>query len=242
LVGSTELSGDASGPVWIRLTHAANQLGLSRSSFLGLAEREGIVITERYGRRGVTAAQLDAYLERCRIAPGSYGPELVPYKGHNGPAQVRHVDLLDAVVAGLSCTDARLAQQVGLDARTVQRWRSNGVLNSYLPALRALLQATSNRRADGPDLAPVLPWGSRCRLEQARAGMGEEERQPHRAENRTFMLKTKLGARSWSAMLSRGRRRPRPASWGSGVFRSEGGAFNTTKGMSTIERVRNVVR
>jgi hypothetical protein len=168
LVGSTELSGGASRPVWIRLTHAANQLGLSRSSFLGLAEREGIAITERYGRRGVTAAQLDAYLERCRIAPGSYGPELVPYKGHNGPAVVRHVDLLDPVGAGLSWTDARLAQEVGVDPETVQRWRSTGVPNGYLPALRALRDAACNGRLDGLDLAPMLSWGSRCRLEQAR--------------------------------------------------------------------------
>jgi hypothetical protein len=154
--------------VWIRLADAAAQLGMSRSGFLGLAEREGIAITERYGRRGVTAAQLDAFVERCRIPTASYGPELVPYSGRSSSAEVRHLHLLDAVVAGLSWTDARLAQQVGVDARTVQRWRSNGVPNSYLPALRALLEATRNRRADGLDLAPLLPWGSRCRLEQAR--------------------------------------------------------------------------
>jgi hypothetical protein len=154
--------------VWIRLTDAAARLGLSRSGFLGLAEREGIVITQRSGRRGVTAAQLDAFAERCRIAPASYGPELVPYKGRNGPAEVRHLDLLDAVVAGLSLTDARLAQQIGINTQTVQRWRSTGIPNSYLPALRALRDAAGERRADRADLAPLLPWGSRCRLEQAR--------------------------------------------------------------------------
>jgi hypothetical protein len=74
LAGSTELSGRASGPAWIRLTDAATQLGMSRRGFLGLAEWEGIAITQRYGRRGVTTAQLDAYLTRCRIPPASYGP------------------------------------------------------------------------------------------------------------------------------------------------------------------------
>jgi hypothetical protein len=51
------------------------------------------------------------------------------------------VDLLDAVVAGLSWTDARLAREVGVDANSVGRWRSTGVPNSYLPALRALRDA-----------------------------------------------------------------------------------------------------
>jgi hypothetical protein len=116
----------------------------------------------------VAAAELDAFLRRCRIPPASYGPELVPYKGHNGPAEVRHVDLLDAVAAGLSWSDARLAQEIRVDPETVDRWRSTGVPNSYLPALRALVEATRNRRADGLNLTPLLPWGSRCRLEQAR--------------------------------------------------------------------------
>jgi hypothetical protein len=84
---------------------------MSRSGFLGLAQWEGIAITERYGRRYVIAARLDAYLERCRIAPGSYGPELVPDKGHKGPAEVRHVDLLNTVGTGLSWNDARLAEE-----------------------------------------------------------------------------------------------------------------------------------
>jgi hypothetical protein len=168
LAGSTELSGRASGRVWVRLTDAATQLGMSRSGFVRLAQREGISITQRYGRRGVAAAELDAFLERCRIAPGSYGPEVVPYKGHNGPAEVRHLDLLDAVAAGLSWTDARLAREVGVNTDTVTRWRSAGIPNSYLPALRALRDAARHGRADGLDVASLLPWGSRCRLELAR--------------------------------------------------------------------------
>jgi hypothetical protein len=47
--------------------------------FVGLAQQEEIAITHRSGRSGVAAAEFDAYLEWCRIAPGSYGPELVPY-------------------------------------------------------------------------------------------------------------------------------------------------------------------
>jgi hypothetical protein len=130
--------------VWIRLTHAASRLGLSRSSFLVLAEREGIAITERYGRRGVTTPQLDAYVERCRIPPASYGPELVPYKGPNGPAEVRHLDLLDAVVAGLSWTDARLAREVGVNTDTVARWRSAGVPTATCrPSERCEMQPAS---------------------------------------------------------------------------------------------------
>jgi restriction endonuclease Mrr len=45
--------------VWIRLTDAAARLGLSSNSFVGLAEREGIAITHRYGRRGVAAAGVE---------------------------------------------------------------------------------------------------------------------------------------------------------------------------------------
>jgi hypothetical protein len=163
-----QLSGRAPGRVWIRLTDAAAQLGMSRSGFLGLVEREGIAITQQSGRRGVAAARLDAFVKRCRIPPGSYRPELVPYKGHNGPVEVRHLDLLDAVVAGLSWTDARLALEVAVDLETVARWRSAGVPNSYLPALRALRQAVRLGGLDDLDLASLLPWGSRCRLEQAR--------------------------------------------------------------------------
>jgi hypothetical protein len=162
------VSGRASGPAWITLTDAATRLGMSRTSFVRLAEREGIPITQRYGRRGVTAAQLDAVVERCRIPPGSYGPELVPYSGRSTPAEVRHLDLLNAVAAGLSWNDARLAREVGVNTYTVTRWRSAGVPNSCLPALRALRDATGKRRVDRVDLAPLLPWGSRCRLEQAR--------------------------------------------------------------------------
>jgi hypothetical protein len=140
---------------------------MSRNGFVGLAEREGIAITQRYGRRGVTAAQLDAFVQGCRIAPGSYRPELVPYKGRQTATEVRHLDLLEAVAVGLSWSDARLAREIGVNTYTVTRWRSAGVPNSYLPALRALRDATGKRRADRVDIAPLLPWGSRCRLKQA---------------------------------------------------------------------------
>jgi transcriptional regulator with XRE-family HTH domain len=166
LVGSPELSRRAPGRVWIRLSDATAQLGLPRSSFLSLAERKGIAITERYGRRGVAATDLDALLERCRIAPSSYGPPLVPYTGHGSPVEVRHLELLDAVAAALSWNDARLAVELGIDATTVSRWRSKGVPNSYLPALRALREAAGTGPVDRLDIAPLLPWGSRCRLEQ----------------------------------------------------------------------------
>jgi hypothetical protein len=142
------------------------------TAFLGLAEREGIAITQRYGRRGVAAAEPDAYLERCRIAPGNYSPVSVHYKGRHNAAEVRHLDLLDAVETGLSWSDTRLAREVGVDAETVAPWRFAGVPNSYLPALRALRDATGKRRVDRLDLASLLPWGSRCRLEQVRTAGG----------------------------------------------------------------------
>jgi hypothetical protein len=59
------------GRPWIRLADAAARLGLSQGGFESLAEPEGIAITQRYGRLGMARAELDAYLERCRIAPGS---------------------------------------------------------------------------------------------------------------------------------------------------------------------------
>jgi hypothetical protein len=136
--------------------------------FVGLAEREGMAITGRSGGAAWTTAGRDAYLERCQIAPGSYGPELVPHKGHNNPAEVGHLDLLDAVADSLSWSDARLAQEVAVDIETVARWRSTGIPNSYLPARRALREAAGHGRRDGLDLASLLPRGSRCRLEQAR--------------------------------------------------------------------------
>jgi hypothetical protein len=156
--------------VWIRLTDAAARLGMSRTGFLCLAEREGIAITQRYGQRGIAAAELDAFVKRCRIAPGSYGPPLVPYKGRFSPGEVRHLDLLDTVGTGLSWSDARLAREVGVNADTVKRWRSTGIPNSYLPALRALREAARLGGLDDLDLASLLPWGSRCRLEQAQKG------------------------------------------------------------------------
>jgi hypothetical protein len=92
----------------------------------------------------------------------------MPYKGHSGPAEVRYLDLLDTVASGLSWSDARRAREVGVNIGTVARWRSAGVPNSYLPVLRALRDAPRTRRVDRLDLASLLPWGSRCRLEQAR--------------------------------------------------------------------------
>jgi hypothetical protein len=168
LARRSELSRRPPGLAWISLTEAAIRPRLSRSGFLGLAQREGIAITERYGRRGVASAELNGYLERCRIAPGSYSPGSVPYKGRRGPGQVRHLDLLDEVAGLLSWDDADLARRVGVDIDSVGRWRSTGVPNGYLPALRALRDIARNGRLDGLDLAPLLPWGSRCRLEQVR--------------------------------------------------------------------------
>jgi hypothetical protein len=153
---------------WIGLTDAAARLGLSDSSFLGLAEREGISITHRGGRRGVVATELDDYLKRCQIRPGSYGAGSVPYKGRRSPLEAPHLDLLDAVVSGLSWSDARLAQELGVDADWIGRWRSSGVPNSYLPALRALREAASKVRLVGLDIASLLPSGSRSRLVQSR--------------------------------------------------------------------------
>jgi hypothetical protein len=126
----------------------------------------------------VTTADLDAYLERCPIALGSHGPGSVPYKGRQTATEVRHLDLLDAVAVGLSWSDARLAREVGVDAATVGRWRTTGMPNSYLPALRALRDVARNGRLDGLDIAPLLPWGSRCRLEQAREA-AKSARHPH---------------------------------------------------------------
>jgi hypothetical protein len=49
LARSTELSGRARQLGWISMTDAATRLRLSRSGFVGLAQREGIYITERSG-------------------------------------------------------------------------------------------------------------------------------------------------------------------------------------------------
>jgi hypothetical protein len=173
-----ELNCRAAGLVWIRVTDAAARLGLSPHSFVSLAEREGIAITERYGRRGVTAAELDAYVARCQIPRGSYSSGSVPYKGRRGPGQVRHLDLLDELAGLLSWDDADLARRVGVDIDTVGRWRSTGVSNGYLRALRALRDAARNGRLDDLDIAQMLPWGSRCRLEQAQEATWSARR-PH---------------------------------------------------------------
>jgi hypothetical protein len=159
VAGPPDLSGPAPRKVWIRLSDAAAELGIPRSTFLGLAEREGIAITQRYGRRGVAAADLDTFLERCRIAPGSYGPPLVPYNGRGSPVEVRHLKLLDAVGAALSWSDARLAQEVGVDVATVGRWRLKGVPNSYLPALRALRETAGRGPLDRLEIAPAPALG-----------------------------------------------------------------------------------
>jgi hypothetical protein len=43
------------------------------------------------------AAELNAYLERCRIGPGSSGAGSVPYKRRHGAAEIWQLDLLDTV-------------------------------------------------------------------------------------------------------------------------------------------------
>jgi hypothetical protein len=123
---------------WVTVAEAAARLGISDSGFRGLAKREEVLVRRRGSQPGVSAEQVEALRMRSRIPPGSYGPELVPYKGRSNAGEVRYLELLDAVVARRRWTDAQVAKALGVQTDRVPRWRSHGVPNCYVPALRAL--------------------------------------------------------------------------------------------------------
>jgi hypothetical protein len=104
---------------------------------------------------------VNAILRRSQIATGSYSSRSVPYRGRRNSTDVAHLELLDAVLASRGWSDTELADALGVDAYRHRRWRSVGVPNAYIPALRAL------RYSDGdtPDVSALLPQGSRRRVQ-----------------------------------------------------------------------------
>jgi hypothetical protein len=139
---------------YLSLRAAANRLGVSVFVFRGMAKRAGLSIGGRVGQPQVSASEVEALLKHTRIPPGSYGPGSVPYTGRN-------CDVLDAVMKRHGWTDDQLALVVGVDADRVPRWRSSGVPNGYVRALRTLAGSDA---VDSLDIAHVLPDGSRRRL------------------------------------------------------------------------------
>jgi hypothetical protein len=149
---------------WLPVRSAAARLGLSTFAFRGIAQRAGITIQRRIGHPQVLASQVDALLRNSRISTGRYGRGSVPYGGRKNATEVRHVGLLDGVVQRHGWTDAEVAQAVGVDSDRIARWRSIGVANGYLPALRALAESDT---VDPLHIARLLPEGSRRRLVQS---------------------------------------------------------------------------
>ena len=147
---------------WLTVPEAAARLGLSPSGFRGLAKRVGIAIQRRGNRPGVPAWEVKALQVQSQIPTGSYGRGSVPYKGRSNAAEVRHLELLDAVVNSRRWTDAQVARALGLHSDRIPRWRSRGVPNCYVPALRAL---RNGEWLPGPSrpgrTAPTIPAVSR---------------------------------------------------------------------------------
>ncbi len=137
---------------WLSVRAAANRLGVSTFVFRAMAKRAGISIGGRTGHPQVPGSEVEALRSGTRIPPGSYGPGSVPYTDRN-----RH--LLDAVVERHGWSEDQVAEAVGVDVDRVRRWRSTGVPNGYVPALRTLADS------DTTDVAHLLPEGSRRRLD-----------------------------------------------------------------------------
>jgi hypothetical protein len=77
----------------------------------------------------------------------------VPYKGRRNAVEVRHLELLDAVVARRRWSDAQVAKAIGVQTDRIPRWRSHGVPNCYVSALRALRDDESQLTQSPPDIA-----------------------------------------------------------------------------------------
>jgi hypothetical protein len=86
----------------------------------------------------VSAREVKALRVHSQIPTGSYSQGSVPYKGRRNAGEVRHLELLDAVVARGRWTDAQIAKALGVHTDRIPRWRSHSVPNCYVRALRAL--------------------------------------------------------------------------------------------------------
>jgi hypothetical protein len=129
---------------WLTVPEAAARLGLSPGGFRGLAKRVGITIQRRGNRPGVSAWEVKALRVHSQIPTGSYSRESMPYKGRRNAGEVQHLELLDSVASGRRWTDTRVANALGVHRDRIPRWRSHGVPNCYVPALRALRDGESH--------------------------------------------------------------------------------------------------
>jgi hypothetical protein len=115
-----------------------------------MAKREGLAVRRRGNRLGVMASAPDEWGIPARNPPGSYSRGSVPYKGRRDATEVRHLDLLNAVLDGRGWTDAQLAVVLGVHNDRILRWRAYGVPNLYVFGLRVLVNRSS---PEGPGIA-----------------------------------------------------------------------------------------
>jgi hypothetical protein len=166
-----------------------------------MAKRAGTSIGGRTGHPQVPGSEVEALRSGARIPAGSYGPGSVPYTDRN-----RY--LLDAVVERHGWSEDQVAEAVGVDVDRVRRWRSTGVPNGYVPALRTLADS------DTTDVAQLLPEGSRRRLDPRAREPQEDWVTLRRAASRLGMSSPELGRMAETAGLTIRHRGVSPASYG----------------------------
>jgi hypothetical protein len=130
---------------WLTVDQAAAYAGLSTSGFRGLAEAENLDVRRRGRRPGVLRADLDAYLERARIQPGTItgvSTSKGRYEAHERYARdvdgyvpgLAEVDRLH----GLGWNDTAIAHALGMHFSNVSRRRVNGFSTRHIAQLRRL--------------------------------------------------------------------------------------------------------
>jgi hypothetical protein len=130
---------------WLTIDQAAAYVGLSASGFHGLADGEDIEVRRRGRRPGVLKADLDAYLQRARIRPGTVrgvSTSKGRYEAHE-----RYARSVDGYVPGLDEVDrlhelgwnnTTIAQALGIHFSNVSRRRVNGFNVAQVTELRRL--------------------------------------------------------------------------------------------------------
>jgi hypothetical protein len=101
----------------------------------------------------VTAAQVDAYLERCRIAPDSYSREPVPYKGHSSPQKCTIWTCWRRSPS--ACRGVVLASP-GRSGSTLRPWSAGGRPDPQQPPA-GLKGAAESPLTTGPGTVWILP-------------------------------------------------------------------------------------
>jgi hypothetical protein len=134
---------------WLTVDQAAAYIGLSAAGFRRLATVEDLEVRRRGRRPGVLRADLDAYLHRARVQPGTVRGASISKERYQALEPFArdvagYVPGLAAVdrLHQLGWTDATIAVSLGIHFSKVSRRRVNGFSDAQIDKLRRLAART----------------------------------------------------------------------------------------------------